>query len=658
MTIIRALSLPRSAVIVGYARTPIGSFLGRLSSFKAPQLGAHAITRALAQAKVDVGEVDQVIMGHVLSAACGQAPARQAALAAKLPSSTNVMSVNKVCSSGMKAVSMAAASIAIGEADVIVAGGMESMSNTPHALTEARSGGYKYGHGQLVDLVLRDGLWDVYNDIHMGKCAEKTVKEFGITREEQDDYAIQSYQRAAAAWSRGKMKNEAFPVEVPSTVKGGEPKIFYSDEEFTNLKIERVAAVRPAFLKDGTITAANASKLNDGAAALVVVSEEFSREQGLTPLARIISWADFEQDPIDYSLSPAGAARVALQRAGMTTKDVDVWEINEAFSSVAIANMRLLELDPSRVNVDGGAVALGHPIGASGARLVGTLSRILGHHSHNTSTATSQLQGEVSHMRATLTLAKESRKRSELDAQLLANRIALLKQEEEKAWKKIQETRRKAEQINTLRAENEAKMLAREEMHKKQRQATEAIQVRNASLKDKSRQQREASKSAVLETKRYLVREGREEQMKLQRQRQEEWMRDRGLNTTRVTAIRNQKENARKKIEEEKLRKLENSRIEYENKVQQEEAIRSRTESLVSAMEREEMELIQRLQNTQNIQRSAYQELENALGKSSRSPLATSSTFVRDSSKGGIREASAPSTAVSPPAPQGQDSTA
>ncbi|KAF4657771.1 hypothetical protein FOZ61_006067 [Perkinsus olseni] len=335
----------------------------------------QAITRALAQAKVDGGEVDQVIMGHVLSAACGQAPARQAALAAKLPSSTIVMSVNKVCSSGMRAVSIAATSIAVGEADVIVAGGMESMSNTPHALTEARSGGYKYGHGQLVDLVLRDGLWDVYNDIHMGKCAEKTVKEFGITREEQDDYAIQSYQRAAAAWSKGKMKNEAsfggsaFPVEVPPTVKGGEPKIFYSDEEFTNLKIERVAAVRPAFIKDGTITAANASKLNDGAAALVVVSEEFSREQGLTPLARIISWADFEQDPIDYSISPAGAARVALQKAGMTPKDVDVWEINEAFSSVAIANMKLLDLDPSRVNVDGGAVALGHPIGASGARL-------------------------------------------------------------------------------------------------------------------------------------------------------------------------------------------------------------------------------------------------------------------------------------------------
>ncbi|KAF4689884.1 hypothetical protein FOZ63_013338 [Perkinsus olseni] len=388
MPIIRPLSLPRSAVIVGYARTPIGSFLGRLSSFKAPQLAAHAITRALAQAKVDGGEVDQVIMGHVLSAACGQAPARQAALAAKLPSSTNVMSVNKVCSSGMKAVSIAATSIAVGEADVIIAGGMESMSNTPHALTEARSGGYKYGHGQLVDLVLRDGLWDVYNDIHMGKCAEKTVKEFGITREEQDDYAIQSYQRAAAAWSKGKMKNEAFPVEVPPTVKGGEPKIFYSDEEFTNLKIERVAAVRPAFIKDGTITAANASKLNDGAAALVVVSEEFSREQGLTPLARIISWADFKQDPIDYSISPAGAARVALQRAGMTPKDVDVWEINEAFSSVAIANMKLLDLDPSRVNVDGGAVALGHPIGASGARLVGTLTRILGENDYSVGCAT------------------------------------------------------------------------------------------------------------------------------------------------------------------------------------------------------------------------------------------------------------------------------
>ncbi|KAF4743531.1 hypothetical protein FOZ62_006413 [Perkinsus olseni] len=274
-----------------------------------------------------------------------------------------------------------------------------------------------------------------------------------------------------------------------------------------------------------------------------------------------------------------------------------------------------------------------------------------GQHLHNTSTATSQLQGEVSQMRATLTVAKESRKRSELDAQLLANRIALLKQEEEKAWKKIQETRRKAEQINTLRAENEAKVIAKEQMHKKKWEAARASQARNAFMKDKAKQQREATRSAMLESKRHLVREGREEQMKLERQRQEKWMRDMGANTSRATAIRSQRDNAKKRIEQEKFRKLESCRMDYENKVQQEETLRARTEALVSAMEKEEMELIQRLQNTQNIQRSAYQELENALGKSARGPpTSRGEGAMQESYKGsGIKGAASSSmTAASP----------
>jgi acetyl-CoA C-acetyltransferase len=358
--------LPKSVVIVSASRTPIGSFLGSLSQYTAPQLGAHAIKSAVGAARIDPSEVELGVIGQVVSAGCGQAASRQAMIGAGIPTSTDVYSVNKVCSSGMKAITLAAQSICLGEADCIVAAGMESMSNTPHVLRKMRQGGVKLGQVVMDDLVVSDGLWDPYNNIHMGSCAEKTVDDFGITREEQDAYALQSYKRSAEAWSSGRMQYEV--VQIGSTHK---------DEEIEKLRVEKLASLKPAFKKDGTITPANASKINDGAAACVLTSEEFARANGLKPLARILSFSDFASNPIDFSVAPRGAAELALKRAGLKTRDIDYWEINEAFSCVPIVNARLLNIDISRVNVDGGAVAMGHPIGMSGNRIVGALSRIL-----------------------------------------------------------------------------------------------------------------------------------------------------------------------------------------------------------------------------------------------------------------------------------------
>jgi acetyl-CoA C-acetyltransferase len=359
--------LPKPVYILSHARTPIGSFLGGLSKLTAQDLGAHAIRAAVMGARIEGSEVEYGIVGQVLTAGCGQAPARQAMLAAGIPDSTDVFSVNKVCSSGMKSIALAAQMISLGESHCVVAAGMESMSNAPHVMRNARLGGQKLGPVTMDDLAVTDGLWDPYNNIHMGTCAEKTVVEFGITREEQDAYAIESYRRANEAWSAGRLVNEIVPVS-------GVEK----DEEVGKLKLEKMAALRPAFDKEGTITAANASKLNDGASAIVLASEEFVKANGLRPIAKILSYADFAQDPIDFSLAPRGAADLAIKRAKIgNTSNVDYWEINEAFSAVPIVNSRLLNIDLGRINVDGGAVAYGHPIGMSGNRIVGTLARIL-----------------------------------------------------------------------------------------------------------------------------------------------------------------------------------------------------------------------------------------------------------------------------------------
>lgn len=361
----------KQVVILSASRTPIGSFLGSLSSLTAPQLGSVAIKAAVSSARLETNEIGLGVIGQVVSAGCGQAASRQAMIGAGVPASVDVFAVNKVCSSGMKAISLAAQSIATGEVTCALAGGFESMSNTPHVLRKMRNGGVKLGPVIMDDLVITDGLWDPYNNIHMGNCAEKTVRDFGITRQIQDEYAIESYKRAAAAWSSGRMEAEVVPVNV------GKGVVADKDEEVEKIRIEKVASLKPAFDKNGTITAVNSSKINDGAAACVLASAEFASANGLKPMARIVSYADFAMDPIDFSVAPRGAAELALKRANLTAKDIDFWEINEAFAAVPVVNAKLMNLDLSRVNVDGGAVALGHPIGMSGARIVGSLARIL-----------------------------------------------------------------------------------------------------------------------------------------------------------------------------------------------------------------------------------------------------------------------------------------
>ena len=364
----------KEVYIISAVRTPIGSFGGALASLSATQLGAAAIKGALEKAGVDKKHVQEVIMGNVISANLGQAPARQASMFAGLGPEVECTTVNKVCASGSKAVMFAAQAIMLGHKDVIVAGGMESMSNVPFYLDKARFGA-KLGHGQMIDGLLKDGLWDVYNDFHMGNAAENTAKEMQITREMQDEYAIGSYKRTAAAAEAGLLNDEIVPVEIPQ--RGKDPIVISEDEEFKKVNFEKIPGLRPVFAKEGTVTAANASTLNDGAAALVLMSKEKAEELGVKPIAKIRGFADAEQDPIWFTTTPSLAIPKALKNAGVDASEVDFYEINEAFSVVSIANNQKLGLEGGNVNVFGGAVSLGHPLGASGARILVTLCNVL-----------------------------------------------------------------------------------------------------------------------------------------------------------------------------------------------------------------------------------------------------------------------------------------
>jgi len=360
--------------IVAAVRTPIGSFGGSLASVSATELGTAAIKGAIQSAKIAENQIEEVLMGNVVSANLGQAPARQAALGAGIPDTVPCTTVNKVCASGMKAAMFGAQAIMLGQADVVVAGGMESMSNIPYYLPKARFG-YKYGGGELVDGLEKDGLFEVYNGFAMGNCADNTAKEMNISREAQDEYAIESYKRVAQATEAGQLKPEIVPVEVPQ--RKGEPLLLTEDEEYKRVNFEKVPNLRPVFSQEGTVTAANASTINDGAAAMILVSEKKLQELSLKPVAKILGFADAAQDPLWFTTSPALAIPKAMQRAGISPQDVDYYEINEAFSVVAIANNQKLKLDSSQVNVFGGAVALGHPLGCSGARIVTTLCNVL-----------------------------------------------------------------------------------------------------------------------------------------------------------------------------------------------------------------------------------------------------------------------------------------
>lgn len=363
----------KEVVIVAAKRTPIGSFGGSLASFSATQLGAFAIKAALEQAGIPAAQVQEVYMGNVLSANIGQAPATQAAKFAGLPD-LPATTINKVCASGTKAIMLAAQSIALGENDIVVAGGMESMSNVPYYLDKARNG-YRLGNGELIDGLVKDGLWDVYNNYHMGSAAELCAAECGISREDQDNYAVESYQRAQKAQAEGKFQQEIVPVEIKD--RKGEITLFAEDEDAKNVKFDKIPTLKPVFKKEGTVTAANASTLNDGAAALVLMSADKAKELGIKPLAKVLAFADAQQAPEWFTTAPSKAIPLAMNKAGITTADVDFFEINEAFSVVSIANNRELKLDPAKVNVNGGAVAIGHPLGASGARIVVTLIHVL-----------------------------------------------------------------------------------------------------------------------------------------------------------------------------------------------------------------------------------------------------------------------------------------
>lgn len=360
--------------IVSAVRTPIGSFNGVLSSVPAGKLGAAAIKGAVDKIKLDPKEVDEVLMGCVLQGNLGQAPARQAAKFAGLPDTVHCTTVNKVCASGMKSVMLAAQSIKLGDTGVVVAGGMENMSAVPYYLDGARNG-YRLGNSVVIDGLVKDGLTDVYNQNHMGNSAELCAKECKISREDQDAYAIESYKRSQAAWADSRFNEEIVGVEVPQ--KKGDPLVVKEDEEYKQVKFDKIPELRPVFQKDGTVTAANASTLNDGAAALVLMSKERMEKLGLKPLAKIIGYADAEQAPEWFTTSPAKAMPRAVEKAGLKMTDIDYFEINEAFSVVSIANNRLMNLDPAKVNVNGGAVSLGHPLGASGARIIVTLLHVL-----------------------------------------------------------------------------------------------------------------------------------------------------------------------------------------------------------------------------------------------------------------------------------------
>ncbi|MDB9791628.1 MAG: acetyl-CoA C-acyltransferase [Bacteroidia bacterium] len=360
--------------IVSAVRTPMGSFNGKLSGISAPNLGAIAIKGALAKAGVKPTDIDEVYFGNVLQAGLGQAPARQAAIFAGLPNTTPCTTINKVCASGMKSVALGASSIMLGNNDMVVTGGMENMSQVPHYLPGSR-GGYKYGNFTAVDGLAHDGLRDVYNEYMMGSAADNTAKVHGITREEQDEFAINSYKTSAASWEAGKFKNEIVPVEIPQ--RRGDAIIMDEDEEYKNVRFDKIPSLRPVFEKDGTVTAANASTINDGAACIILASEDKVKELGLTPIAEVVSFADAAHEPEFFTTAPAKAIPIALERAGCTIADVDAFELNEAFSVVALVNNKLLGLDASKVNINGGAVALGHPLGASGARILVTLIHVL-----------------------------------------------------------------------------------------------------------------------------------------------------------------------------------------------------------------------------------------------------------------------------------------
>lgn len=365
--------MKNDVVIVSAVRTPIGSFLGSLSKVPATQLGATAIKAALEKIKLDPAEVDEVLMGCVLQANLGQAPARQAAIFAGLPDTVPCTTVNKVCASGMKAIMQGAQAITCGDAEIVVAGGMENMSSTPHYL-QGRTG-HKFGNINLTDGMLKDGLTNVYDNKHMGTCGDLCATEHHFSREEQDAFAIESYNRSAKAWAEGKFADEVIPVSVPQ--RKGDPILVSEDEEYKNVIMEKIPSLRPAFNKDGTVTAANASTLNDGAAALVLMSRAKADAMNLTPLATIKGYADAALEPEWFTIAPAKAVPKAIAKANVSLDAIDYFEFNEAFSVVGLANIKLLGLDAEKVNVNGGAVSLGHPLGCSGARIVVTLIHVL-----------------------------------------------------------------------------------------------------------------------------------------------------------------------------------------------------------------------------------------------------------------------------------------
>ena len=364
----------KEVVIVSAVRTPIGSFGGALSSVSATKLGAAAIEGALSKAGIDSKLIDEVFMGNVLQANLGQAPAKQAAIFAGISNDVPCTTINKVCSSGMKSIMLAAQTIMCGDNEVVIAGGMENMSNTPHYLTDGRNG-KKLGDIKISDGMVKDGLTDVYSKVHMGVCAEICAKDMKFSRQEQDDFAIESYNRSRKSWEEGRFKDEIVTVEVPQ--RRGDALIISEDEEYKNVKMEKIPNLRPVFDKEGTITAANASTLNDGASALILMSAEKAEKLNITPIAKIKSYADASQEPEWFTTAPSKALPIAISKAGLNNDDIDYYELNEAFSVVGLANIKLLTLDPKKVNVNGGAVSIGHPLGSSGSRIIVTLLNVL-----------------------------------------------------------------------------------------------------------------------------------------------------------------------------------------------------------------------------------------------------------------------------------------
>ncbi len=364
----------KEVYILAAVRTPIGSFGGSLKDISATKLGAAAIKGALEKSGVKPEDVDDVLMGCVIQANLGQAPARQAAKFAGLPDKVNCTTINKVCASGMKAISQAAQSIMLGDADIVIAGGMENMSSVPFYLESLRWGN-KYGNTSVIDGLAKDGLTDVYDGMAMGNAAEHCATSCGISREDQDNFAIESYKKSQAANNEGKFDNEIVPVSIPQ--RKGDPIVFSKDEEPFNVKFDKIAGLKGAFVKDGTVTAANSSTMNDGAAALVLISKEKADELGLKPIGKIVSYADAEQAPVDFTTTPSIAVPKAVKKAGLKMEDISYWELNEAFAVVGVENTKRMKLDPSKVNVHGGAVSIGHPLGCSGARIIVTLLNIL-----------------------------------------------------------------------------------------------------------------------------------------------------------------------------------------------------------------------------------------------------------------------------------------